>query len=72
MEDFHREHEKTYGYRSDEENVQITGVRVVARGLSDTPQVPDRLEIAAVEGWKTLRRARVLLRSRARLDSGPR
>ena len=52
VEDFHREHEKTYGYRSDEENVQITGVRVVARGLSDTPQVPDRLEIATVEGWK--------------------
>ena len=52
VEDFHREHEKTYGYRSDEENVQITGVRVVARALSDTPLVPDRLEVAAVEGWK--------------------
>ena len=52
VEDFHREHEKTYGYRSDEENVQITGVRVLARGLSDTPQVPDRLEITTVEGWK--------------------
>ena len=52
VEDFHREHEKTYGYRSDEESVQLTGVRVVARGLSDTPRVPDRLEVAAVEGWK--------------------
>jgi N-methylhydantoinase A len=52
VEDFHREHEKTYGYRSDEENVQITGVRVLARGLSDTPRVPDRLEVAVVEGWK--------------------
>ena len=52
VEDFHREHEKTYGYRSDEESVQITGVRVVARGLSDAPQVPDRLEVAPVEGWK--------------------
>ena len=52
VEDFHREHEKTYGYRSDEENVQLTGVRVVARGLSDAPQVPDRLEVATVEGWK--------------------
>ena len=52
VEDFHREHEKTYGYRSDEENVQLTGIRVVARGLSDTPRVPDRLEVAAVEGWK--------------------
>ena len=52
VEDFHREHEKTYGYRSDEENVQLTGVRIVARGLSDAPQVPDRLEVAPVEGWK--------------------
>ena len=52
VEDFHREHEKTYGYRSDEENVQLTGVRVVARGLSDLPRVPDRLEVATIEGWK--------------------
>ena len=52
MEDFHREHEKTYGYRSDEENVQLTAVRVVARGLSDMPRVPDRLEVATVAGWK--------------------
>ena len=52
VEDFHREHEKTYGYRSDEENVQLTAVRVVARGLSDLPRVPDRLEVATIEGWK--------------------
>ena len=52
VKNFHLEHEKTYGYRSDEENVQLTGIRVVARGLSDTPRVPDRLEIAPVEGWK--------------------
>ena len=52
VEGFHREHEKTYGYRSDEENVQLTAVRVVARGLSDLPRVPDRLEVATVEGWR--------------------
>jgi len=52
VEDFHREHEKTYGYRSDEESVQLTAVRVVARGLSDAPQVPDRLDVATIEGWK--------------------
>ena len=52
VEDFHREHEKTYGYRSDEENVQITGLRVLGRGLSDTPQVPDQLSVATVKGWK--------------------
>ena len=49
VEDFHREHEKTYGYRSDEENVQLTGLRIVARGLTDSAQVPDRLEVAPVE-----------------------
>ena len=52
VEGFHREHEKTYGYRSDEENVQITGLRALARGLSDTPRVPARLEFTSVKGWQ--------------------
>ena len=52
VEDFHREHEKTYGYRSDEENVQMTGLRALARGLSDTPRAPDRLNFTAVKGWQ--------------------
>ena len=54
----------------------MTAVRVVARGLSDLPRVPDRLEVATVEGWKPSGSARVLLRPRARLGpdrgDGPR
>jgi len=50
--DFHQEHEKTYGYRSEKEPVQIVAFRSVARGLSDTAHVPDRLEIKASQGWR--------------------
>jgi N-methylhydantoinase A len=45
-EAFAVEHEKTYGYRSDAEPVQIVGLRLVARGLSSEARVPDRLRIA--------------------------
>jgi N-methylhydantoinase A len=41
---FHRSHEQTYGYRSDKEPVQIAGLRCIARGLSDFPRVPARLQ----------------------------
>ena len=43
VEDFHREHEKTYGYRSDREETQITALRCLARGLSDSGRLPERL-----------------------------
>lgn len=52
IEDFHREHAKTYGYRSDQEQVQIVALRCVARGHSERPRVPTRLGVAAVPGWK--------------------
>jgi len=47
-EDFAAEHEKTYGYRSPREMVQIVNVRVVARGLDTVSRVPTRL-IAGVD-----------------------
>ena len=50
--DFHEEHEKTYGYRSEKEDVQIVGFRGVARGLSDQAHVPHRLEVAESQGWR--------------------
>ena len=43
VEDFHLEHGKTYGYRSDKEEVQIVGFRCLARGLSEKPRVPPSL-----------------------------
>ncbi len=36
------EHEKTYGYQSDEP-FQLVNIRVVARGLSDESRVPERI-----------------------------
>ncbi len=47
--DFAAEHEKTYGYRSPRETVQIVNVRVVARGLDAATRVPARLTVGAVE-----------------------
>jgi N-methylhydantoinase A len=50
-EDFHREHEKTYGYRSEGEDVQIVALRCLGRGLGDGPKVPGRLGVQAIPGW---------------------
>ena len=49
QEAFAVEHDRTYGYRSDGEPVQLMGLRLVARGLSDTARVPERLYMAASE-----------------------
>jgi N-methylhydantoinase A len=46
QEAFAVEHDKTYGYRSDGEPVQLMGLRLVARGLSDAARLPDRLHMA--------------------------
>ena len=42
-ETFHRAHERTYGYRSDEEVVETVNLRLVATGHGDTPRVPQTL-----------------------------
>ncbi len=44
-ESFAAEHERTFGYRSDDEVVELVNVRIVARGRSDTPRVPQALAI---------------------------
>ena len=36
-------HEHTYGYRSDSEPLQFVSLKVIGRGLSDRPRVPDRV-----------------------------
>ncbi len=45
--EFDREHEKTYGY-SAQDPYQLVNIRVVARGISDSPRVPDRIEFTSV------------------------
>ena len=40
-------HDKTYGYSSDDETVEIVNVRVVARGVSETSRVPEEFQLHA-------------------------
>lgn len=42
---FDQEHERTYGYRSADEVVEIVNLRVITRGLSSFTRVPTRLSI---------------------------
>jgi N-methylhydantoinase A len=38
-------HEATFGYRSDEERLQFVSLKVVGRGVPDSPRLPDRVRI---------------------------
>lgn len=42
---FAEEHVRTYGYRSDEEVVELVNLRIIARGLSTERRVPDSLAV---------------------------
>jgi N-methylhydantoinase A len=55
-ERLHQEHQRTFGYRS-EEQVQMVNVRLIARGVSATSRMPERLEPTAVRLTQTARRA---------------
>jgi N-methylhydantoinase A len=52
IESFHHAHAKTYGYRSDDERVQLVALRCVARGVSAAPRVPAKLNVLHAPGWK--------------------
>ena len=43
---FGGEHERTYGYRSDDEIVEVVNLRLIARGLSAESRVPETLSVA--------------------------
>ncbi len=51
QEGFAQEHLQMYGYRSDEEPVQLMALRVIARGLAESTRVPEQLHI--VDGSET-------------------
>lgn len=55
-EAFAVEHERTYGYRSDEEPLQLVALRVVGRGISAEPRMPDRLRLPVSAGSGGVRR----------------
>ena len=42
---FGDEHERTYGYRSDDEIVEVVNLRLIARGLSAEARVPETLSV---------------------------
>ncbi|MFQ5897917.1 MAG: hydantoinase/oxoprolinase family protein [Candidatus Methylomirabilia bacterium] len=46
-ERFSAEHERTYGYRSEREPVELLNLRVIARGVPATPRAPHRLRLEA-------------------------
>ena len=54
---FGEEHERTYGYRSDDEVVEVVNLRLVARGLVAEARVPETLAVA--EGGARSRRRSV-------------
>ncbi len=58
-EAFHAEHERTYGYRSDDEVVELVNLRLVAKGLGEAGRVPAALRLAngAAAAPKRVRRA---------------
>ncbi len=38
-------HEGTFGYRSDEEDLQFVSLKVVGRGIPDAPRLPDQVDL---------------------------
>ena len=46
-ESFALAHERTFGYRSDGEDLQLVSLKVVGRGVSDTERVPERVRLVA-------------------------
>ena len=46
---FGEEHERTYGYRSEDEVVEVVNLRLIARGLSTQARVPETLAVTERE-----------------------
>ena len=44
-EEFAKEHERTYGYRSDREPVQLVSLKVVGRAGTLAPRIPERVSV---------------------------
>jgi N-methylhydantoinase A len=43
LEAFGTAHDQNYGYRSDEEPTQIVALKLIGRGVSTLPRLPDRV-----------------------------
>lgn len=49
LEAFGQEHERTYGYRSDTEPIELVNLRLTARGIAAQPRVPASLHVPAYD-----------------------
>ena len=56
-EEFAREHERTYGYRSDGERLQFVSLKVVGKGIPLSSRVPERISLPAQANGRSERRA---------------
>jgi len=45
IKSFDEEHDRSFGYSSPDTGYQLVNVRVIARGLPETPRMPERLEL---------------------------
>jgi len=83
-ERFDQEHDRTYGYRSADEVLEVVNLRVIARGLSPFSRVPARLTVDEPDGGRVFARRRayfgpehgwcevpVLSRGALRSEEGP-
>ncbi len=56
VEQFHQEHQRTFGYRS-EEQVQLVNIRLIARGIPEAPRMPEHLASASIQPLHSQRKA---------------
>jgi N-methylhydantoinase A len=80
IENFHRLHEKTYGYRNEDKVVEVVNIRLRARGIPEKPRfakhdmVGERPEEGALLGKRDVvfehRRLSTAVYARDRLKSG--
>jgi len=56
VEQFHQEHQRTFGYRS-EEQVQLVNIRLIARGIPEAPRMPEHLASGSIQLLHSQRRA---------------
>ena len=69
---FDEEHERTYGYRSDDEMIELVNLRIIARGLTEATRVPEALSVSVTVGGggtDPQRRAVYFGRSLGRVDT---
>ena len=48
-EEFSVAHEKTFGYRSDDERLQLVSLKVIGRGVPESPRLPGEVTIGGNE-----------------------